>query len=112
MRRLTEQVYLSAPVQEYILDIIEATRYPRRFNLEDLQGIIEFGASPRAAQNLVRAAKTAAFLNGRSYVTATDIKDVGIDVLSHRIILTSGAGDDGWKKDDVVQKVLDRLPLP
>jgi MoxR-like ATPase len=112
MRGLVDKIYLDDRIEEYILNIIEATRYPDRYKLPDLKGIIEYGASPRAALNLVVAGKAHAFLAGRSYVTPQDVKAIGLDVLSHRVILNHRADAEGLTKEDVVQRILDRLEMP
>lgn len=102
---------MEARVEEYVLNIIEATRYPDKYRLTELKDAVQFGVSPRATQNLMLASKAQAFLNGRAYVTPQDVKSVGKDVLSHRIILNNRAETLGFSQEAVVQKILDHMPL-
>lgn len=112
IRGIIDAVHVSEPVEGYVLDLIEATRTPHKFKLERLENIIAYGASPRAALNLVQAGKAQAFLKGRAYVTPEDIQGVAKSVLSHRIILNGKAHAEGLDKEGVVQTVLDHLAIP
>lgn len=112
IRKLVDEIYLEEKIEHYLLDIIEATRQPEKFQMENLKGLIEYGASPRATLNLALAAKANAFLRGRSYVTPQDIQDMAKNVLSHRIIRTYRADAEGYKSEDLVQKILDYIPIP
>lgn len=112
IRKFIDDIYMDEKLEGYILNIIEATRYPGKFNIPDLEEIVEYGVSPRATQNLMLASKTQAFLNGRAYVTPQDIKGVGKDILSHRIILNNRADTLGIRREDAILKILDHLPLP
>lgn len=109
IRKLIDDIYIDGKLEGYILNIIEATRYPGKFNIPELEDVVEYGVSPRATQNLMLASKTQAFLNGRGYVTPQDVKGVGKDVLSHRIILNNRADSLGLSREDVIQKILDRI---
>jgi MoxR-like ATPase len=109
IRKLIEDVYLDDRVEHYILNLIEATRYPEKFKLPELEEVVDYGASPRATQNLMLASKAQAFLNAKAYVTPEDVKSVGRDVLSHRIILSNRADALGLTREDVVRKILDRV---
>jgi MoxR-like ATPase len=95
-----------------VLDIIRATREPATAGLKDLSTLIEYGASPRAAIGLVRAAKANAFLAGRGWVAPDDIKQVAPDVLRHRVILTYEADAERVTADDVITRILDTLRVP
>ena len=90
-----QAIYADDRIKEYVLDLVVATRRPADVGLPDLAPLIEFGASPRAAIFLLRAAKAHAFLRGRAYVTPDDIKALGLDVLRHRVILTYRADAEG-----------------
>jgi MoxR-like ATPase len=109
MRKLVDEVYMDDRVENYVLNVVEATRYPDKFKLSELQEVVEYGVSPRATQNLMLASKAQAFLNGRGYVTPQDVKSVGRDILSHRMILNNRAEALGMSQEDVVQKVLDHV---
>lgn len=109
IRKLIDDIYIDGKMEGYILNIIEATRYPGKFNIPELEDVVEYGVSPRATQNLMLASKTQAFVNGRGYVTPQDVKGVAKDVLSHRIILNNRADSLGLNREDVIQKILDRI---
>jgi MoxR-like ATPase len=111
-RRLVDQVYVDGRIKEYVLDLIAATRQPSDAGLPDLAPLIEFGASPRAAIYLIRAAKAHAFLVGRSHVIPEDIKSLGLDVLRHRLILTYRADAEGVGSDALIQRIFERVPVP
>jgi MoxR-like ATPase len=112
IRRLVGQVYVDQRVKEYVLDLVAATREPRRVGLESLTPLIEYGASPRGGIFLVRAAKALAYLGGRGYVTPDDIKSLALDVLRHRMILTYRADAEGIGADTILGRVLEAVPVP
>jgi MoxR-like ATPase len=111
-RRLVRQVYADDRIKEYVLDLVTATRDPGAAGLPALAPLIEFGASPRAAIFLLRAAKALAFLNRRAYVTPEDIKALGFDVLRHRVILTYRADADGIDSDELLRRIFEAVPVP
>jgi MoxR-like ATPase len=111
-RQLVRQVYADDRIKEYVLDLVTATRDPGAAGLPALAPLIEFGASPRAAIFLLRAAKALAFLNGRAYVTPEDIKALGFDVLRHRVILTYRADADGIDSDELLRRIFEAVPVP
>ncbi len=110
-RELVDQIVVDRRVQEYIVDIVMATRNPAAYNLP-LVELIQFGASPRATINLTIAAKANAFLEGRAYVTPQDVKAIAMDVLRHRIILTYEAEAEERTAEDLVEEVLRAIPVP
>jgi MoxR-like ATPase len=112
MRETAASLYLDDKVKDYVLDIVSATRHPERYRLDDLKPLIEYGASPRASINLGLAARAHAFLVGRAYVTPQDVKDVALDVLRHRVLLTYEAEAEETTPDVVVRKVLESVPVP
>jgi MoxR-like ATPase len=112
MRQTAASIYLDDKVKDYVLDIVSATRHPEKYRLSDLKPLIEYGASPRASINLCLAARANAFLIGRGYVTPQDVKDVALDILRHRVILTYEAEAEETTSDDVVRKVLESVPVP
>ncbi len=111
-RRLVQTIYADARIKEYVLDLVGATRQPAAAGLADLAPMIEFGASPRAAIFLVRAAKAHAFIRGRAYVTPDDIKALGLDVLRHRVILTYRADAEGMGPDALLARIFEAVPVP
>jgi MoxR-like ATPase len=111
-RRLVQQVYADDRIKEYVLDLVTATRQPAAAGLSALAPLIEFGASPRAAIFLLRAAKALASLDARAYVTPEDIKALGLDVLRHRVILTYRADADGIDSDELLRRIFEAVPVP
>ena len=120
-REWVDKVYMDEKILEYILDIVCATRPGRRselssrqsgVNLEQLDTLIQFGASPRASIALALAAKGEAFLAGRAYVIPQDVKTLAPDVLRHRLLLSYEAEAEGMTSDDVIRKILNELKTP
>ena len=111
LRDLVERIYMDEKVEEYVVDVVYATREPARFGLE-LDGLIEYGASPRATIYLTLAAKAYAVLHGRGYVTPQDVKTMAPDVLRHRVIVSYEAEAEERTADDLVGVILDAVPVP
>ena len=111
-QKIINDIYVDEKVEDYILNLIFATRNPLKYNLNDLDGIIDFGASPRATINLARAAKARAFTEHRGYITPEDIRYVGADVLRHRIILTYEAEAEELTSEDVIQRLFEVIEVP
>lgn len=108
---LMDQVYIDQRVREYIVDIIMATRRPKEYGL-DIQHLIQYGGSPRATINLTLAARANALLDGRGYVTPSDVKDLAPDVLRHRVVVTYEAEAEEKSSDDIISLILNKLPVP
>ncbi len=111
-RSVVREVYIDEKVDRYIVDIVFATRKPGEYGLDDLTGLIHFGASPRASIYLRLAAKAHAFLRHRGYVTPEDVRSIGMDVLRHRIIPTYEAEAEEVTTEDIVRKVLNSIEVP
>jgi MoxR-like ATPase len=111
-RSVVEKIYVDPKVEDYIVNIVFASREPQASGLEELKNLIAFGASPRATINLLRAARAHAFIRGRGYVTPEDIKSIGMDVLRHRIITTYEAEAENVFAEDIVQKIFDSVEVP
>jgi MoxR-like ATPase len=105
-------IYVDEKVEDYVLNLIFATRNPEKYGLKDLEGIIDYGASPRATINLIRAAKARAFTEHRGYITPEDIRYIGADVLRHRIILTYEAEAEELTPEDVIQRLIEVVEVP
>ena len=105
-------IYVDEKVEDYVLNLVFATRNPDDFNLGDLSQLIEFGASPRATINLILASKARAFLEHRGYITPEDVRYVGKDVLRHRVILTYEAEAEEMTSEDVTQRLFDSIEIP
>ena len=111
MRQIAAQIYVDERIKTYILDIVFATRNPQDHQL-DLGRLIRFGASPRASIGILCAARAQAFLQGRGFVTPDDVKKVAPDVLRHRILLTYEAEAEGIHAQDIVDRILQKIPAP
>jgi MoxR-like ATPase len=110
-RKVVNEVYVDDKIKDYIVDIVFATRYPKDYKLES-DSLIQFGGSPRATISLTLASKGWAFLQGRGYVTPQDVKTIAMDVLRHRVIVSYEAEAEGKTSEDIVQEILDTLPVP
>ena len=111
-KELVRQVYLDEKVENYILDIVFATRYPEKYNLPKLKPLIGFGGSPRASINLALAAKAYAFLNKRGYVIPEDVRSICLDVLRHRIGLTYEAEAESVNVEMIIGEILKTVNVP
>ncbi|HNT77543.1 MAG TPA: AAA family ATPase [Anaerolineae bacterium] len=111
-REVTRGIYVDDKIQEYVLDLVFATREPAEHGLPDLRTLIAYGASPRATLYLVQAAKAHAFLQERGYVIPEDIKQIAVDVLQHRVIVTYEAEAEDITATHVVQQILDHVEVP
>ncbi len=111
-RKLVDAVALDDRLKQYVVSVVHATRFPRDAGLAELDGLIQFGASPRATIWLVVMAKAHAFLEGRAFVTPGDIKRVALEVLRHRVVPTYEAEAKGLNSDALVQRVLETVPVP
>jgi MoxR-like ATPase len=110
-REAMNAIYVDERIKDYAVRLVHATRRPREFNL-DLEGLVQYGASPRATLFLVAAGRAHAFLKGRGFVTPEDIKAIGPDVLRHRLILSFEAEAESVTPDEVVQRVFDAVEVP
>lgn len=111
-RELVRQVYVDEKVENYILDIVFATRYPDKYNLAKLKPLIGFGASPRASINLALASKAFAFLNKRAYVIPEDVRSICKDVMRHRIGLTYEAEAENVNVEEIINEILKQVNVP
>ncbi|MBP5622350.1 MAG: MoxR family ATPase [Thermoguttaceae bacterium] len=112
LQEVVEQIYIDPSVRDYILNVVRATRNPLEFGIKVLTDKIEFGASPRASLCIGKGAKALALLTNRGYVTPQDVKDIAADALRHRIVLSYEAEADEMTTDDVVEKILEIVPVP
>lgn len=109
IRDIVEKIYIDDKLQDYIINIIFATRETDKLNMENL---IEYGASPRASIYLTKAAKAKAFLSGRGYVTPTDVKSVAYDILRHRVKLSYEAEAENIKVEDIISQIFNKIAIP
>lgn len=112
MRELAASVYVDSKIEQYILDVVTATRAPAECGFADLARFIEYGASPRASIYMLLAARALAFIRGRGYVVPQDIKDIGPDVLRHRIITTYEADAEGVTIEQIISRLFAETAVP
>lgn len=112
VQKIVQKIYIDEKIENYIVDLVFATRDPQKFGLADLQGIISYGASPRASISLALASRAYAFLQGRGYVIPEDVRSVAHDVLRHRIGLSYEAEANNISADDVVTSIIDKVEVP
>ena len=111
-QNIINEIYVDEKVEDYVLNLIFATRDPEKYNLKDLSRIVDYGASPRATINLIKAAKARAFTEHRGYITPEDIRYIGSDVLRHRIILTYEAEAEELTSEDVIRRLFEVIEVP
>ena len=111
-QEVISEIYVDEKVEDYVLNLVLATRSPQEYQLGDLEGIIDFGASPRATINLIRAAKARSFIENRGYVTPEDIRYIGEDVLRHRIVLSYEAEAEELTTKDVINRLFEVIEIP
>ncbi len=111
LTELLNNIYVSDRIRSYIVEIINATRNPKEYNL-DIESYIDYGASPRASIFLARAAKANALISGRGYVTADDVKSISFAVIRHRIILSYEAEAEGMTSEDIITKIFNSIIVP
>jgi len=111
VRAVVDEIYIDDKVKDYIVDIVCATRDPKKYGL-DLANLISYGASPRATIFLALAAKAHAFVQQRGYVTPQDVKSIGLDVLRHRVIVSYEAEAEDKTSEDVIKTIFDNIEVP
>jgi len=111
-RSVVNEVYMDEKIEKYILDIVFATRKPQEYNMDELSGLIQYGASPRATIYMTLASKAYAFIQRRGYVTPQDIKSIGPDVLRHRVIVSYEAEAEEKTSDDIIKRIFDEIEVP
>ena len=111
-REVVRQVYIDEKIEQYIADIVFATRYPERYSLIELKDLIAFGGSPRASISLAKAARAYAFIKRRGFVVPEDVKAIAHDVLRHRIGLTYEAEATNVRSEEIVSKIINKVEVP
>ena len=111
-QNIINDIYVDEKVEEYILNLVFSTRNPDKYKLKELEGLIEYGGSPRASINLVLAAKARAFLEHRGYVTPEDVRYIGADVLRHRIIVSYEAEAEEITSEDIIHRLFETVEIP
>jgi len=111
-RGVVDEVYIDEKIKKYIVDIVFATREPQKYKLDELSGLIQYGASPRASIYLTVASKAFAFVQGRGYVTPQDVKSIGQDILRHRIIVSYEAEAEEKTSEDIIKRIFEEIEVP
>jgi len=111
IQKFNQEIYADRKIKEYVAEIVDATRHPERYDL-DIDGYIEYGASPRASLWLILASKAHAMINGRGYVKPEDIKAIAHDVLRHRVLLTYEAEAEEKTSDEMITRILEKIKVP
>lgn len=111
-QKAVREVYMDEKIEKYILDLVFATRYPEKYNLENLKPLISFGASPRGSINLANASKCYAFIKRRGYVVPEDVRAVVHDVLRHRIGITYEAEAENITSEEIINKIVNEVEVP
>jgi MoxR-like ATPase len=112
LQQEADSVYVDPALMEYAVQLVTATREPKKVGLKELEPYIMFGASPRASINLILAARALAFVRGRTYALPQEVLDMALDVIRHRLVLSYEALSDNVTSDELLQKILDRIPTP
>jgi MoxR-like ATPase len=112
LQKETDRVYVDPVLIEYGVRLVTATRKPQEIGLKELEHYIMFGASPRASINLILTARALAFVRGRDYALPQDVLDMALDVIRHRLVLSYEALSDNVTSDDLLKKILNRIPVP
>ena len=112
VRSVVDEIYMDEKIEKYILDIVFSTRDPKKYKLDELSSLIQYGASPRATIYLTLASKAYAFIQGRGYVTPQDVKSIGPDVLRHRVIVSYEAEAEEKTSDEIIKKIFSEVEVP
>ncbi len=105
-------MHVDAEVEEYMIELVNATRNPQEYGLEELKDFIQFGASPRVSIDMFKAVKAMAYLRGKDFVTPVDIAYIAKELMRHRLVLTYEAEAEGITTDSIIQKVLETVAIP
>jgi MoxR-like ATPase len=111
LQQLSSHIYMDEKIEDYIVELVSATRKPADYGLK-LDNLVQYGASPRATIFLAMAAKAAALLAGRGYVTPQDVKTIGMDVLRHRVVITYEAEAEEMTPEDIIRQIFDTIAVP
>ena len=112
LQRQADRVYVDPALMEYSVRLVTGTREPEQYGLEDLKRYILFGASPRASINMILAGRALAFVRGRDYALPEDVRDVALDTIRHRLVLSYEALSDNIESDDILARLMDAIPMP
>ncbi|DAB27468.1 MAG: ATPase [Sulfurimonas sp. RIFOXYD12_FULL_33_39] len=112
LKEAVKNIHVDAEVEEYMIELVNATRNPNEYALDDIKDYIQFGASPRVSIDMFKAVKAMAFLRGKDFVTPVDVAYIAKELMRHRIVLTYEAEAEGITSDEIIQKVLETVAIP
>jgi len=112
IRKEAMEVHLDEEIEKYIVELVFATREPKKYGLEEIESYIEFGASPRASIDMYKASRAIAYLKGQDFVSPVEIAYIAKEVLRHRVILSYEAEAEGITQDQIIEKILKAVPIP
>jgi len=112
IKTAVKEVHVDAEVEKYMIELVNATRYPQEYGLENIKDFIQFGASPRVSIDMFKAVKAMAFMRGKDFVTPVDVAYIAKELMRHRIVLTYEAEAEGITTDEIIQKVLEAVAIP
>lgn len=112
IKKAIKDVHVDAEVEEYMIELINATRHPEEYGLDEIEEFIQFGASPRVSIDMFKAVKAMAFMRGKDFVTPVDVAYIAKELMRHRIVLTYEAEAEGISTDSIIQKVLETVQIP
>jgi len=112
LKQIVKDIHVDAEVEEYMIELVNATRHPEEYGLSDIKEFIQFGASPRVSIDMFKAVKAMAFMRGKDFVTPIDVAYIVKELMRHRIVLTYEAEAEGVTTDEIIQKVLETVAIP
>ena len=112
LKREIKEVHVDVEVEKYMIELVNATRNPEDYGLEELKDYIHFGASPRVSIDMFKAVKAMAYMRGKDFVTPVDVAYIAKEIMRHRIVLTYEAEAEGVTSDEIIQKVLETVVIP
>jgi len=112
IKNAVKNVHVDEEVEQYMIELVNATRFPEQYGLDEIKDYIQFGASPRVSIDMFKAVKAMAFMRGKDFVTPVDVAFIAKELMRHRIVLTYEAEAEGIKSDDIIQKVLEAVAIP
>jgi len=112
IKKAIKSIHIDAEVEEYMISLVDATRNPKEYGLEDISDYIHFGASPRVSIDMFKAVKAMAFMRGKDFVTPVDVAYIAKEIMRHRLVLTYEAEAEGITTDEIIQKILEIVAIP
>jgi MoxR-like ATPase len=112
LKNTIKEIHVDEEVEEYMIELVNATRNPSEYGLEEMAEFIQFGASPRVSIDMFKAVKAMAFMRGKDFVTPVDVAYIAKELMRHRIVLTYEAEAEGVTTDEIIQKVLETVAIP